>query len=73
MKQTIETVINLIAAFAITAPKAGGKNCLEIVAITEADDLKKLLMKCVVMLIKVVSKTISYVMLLMPNKPKACY
>ena len=42
MKQTIETVINLMAASAITAPKAGGKNCLEIVAITESDDLKKI-------------------------------
>ncbi len=42
MQQTIETVINLMAASAITAPKAGGKDCLEIVAITEADDLKKI-------------------------------
>jgi len=42
MKQTIETVINLMAASAITAPKAGGKDCLEIVALTDADDLKKL-------------------------------
>jgi len=42
MKQTIETVINLMAASAITAPKAGGKDCLEIVALTDADDLKRL-------------------------------
>lgn len=42
MKQTIETVINLMAASAITAPKAGGKNCLEIVAITDPDDLNSI-------------------------------
>jgi len=42
MNQTIETVINLMAASAITAPKAGGKDCLEIVAITEVDDLHKI-------------------------------
>jgi uncharacterized ferredoxin-like protein len=42
IKATIETVINLMAASAITAPKAGGKDCLEIVAITEADDLQKI-------------------------------
>jgi uncharacterized ferredoxin-like protein len=39
IKETIETVINLMAASAITAPKAGGKDCLEIVAITEPGDL----------------------------------
>ena len=33
IKATIETVINLMAASAITAPKAGGKDCLEIVAL----------------------------------------
>ncbi len=42
IKATIETVINLMAASAITAPKAGGKDCLEIVALTEADDLQKI-------------------------------
>ena len=42
MKQTIETVINLMAASAITAPKAGGKDCLEIVALTEAEDLQRI-------------------------------
>ncbi len=42
MKQTIETVINLMAASAITAPKAGGKDCLEIVALTEPDDLQQI-------------------------------
>jgi len=42
MQQTIETVINLMAASAITAPKAGGKDCLAIVALTDADDLKRL-------------------------------
>lgn len=40
MKQTIETVINLMAASAITAPKAGGKDCLAIVALTEEEDLR---------------------------------
>ncbi|RKZ93293.1 MAG: hypothetical protein DRQ43_08265 [Gammaproteobacteria bacterium] len=39
---TIETVINLMAASAITAPKAGGKDCLEIVAITDTDELQKI-------------------------------
>jgi len=42
MKQTIETVINLMAASAITAPKAGGKDCLEIVALTDSDDLSRI-------------------------------
>jgi uncharacterized ferredoxin-like protein len=42
IKQTIETVISLMAASAITAPKAGGKNCLEIVALTEPSDLQKI-------------------------------
>ncbi len=42
MKQTIETVINLMAASAITAPKAGGKDCLEIVAITGEEDLQRI-------------------------------
>ena len=40
--ETIETVINLMAASAMTAPKAGGKDCLEIVAITDNDDLQKI-------------------------------
>ncbi len=39
---TIETVINLMAASAITAPKAGGKDCLEIIALTEGVDLQKI-------------------------------
>jgi len=42
MKQTIETVINLMAASTITAPKAGGKDCLEIVALTEGEDLNRI-------------------------------
>lgn len=42
MQQTIETVINLMAASAITAPKAGGKDCLEIVALTESDDFARI-------------------------------
>ena len=41
IKQTIETVINLMAASAMTAPKAGGKDCLEIVALTDSEDLQK--------------------------------
>lgn len=42
IRQTIETVINLMAASAMTAPKAGGKDCLEIIAITAPDDLQKI-------------------------------
>jgi uncharacterized ferredoxin-like protein len=42
MKKAIEMVINLMAASARTAPKAGGKDFLEIVVITEDDDLKKI-------------------------------
>ena len=42
MKQTIETIINLMAASAITAPKAGGKDCLEIVAVTDTEDLQRI-------------------------------
>ncbi len=42
IKETIETVINLMAASAMTAPKAGGKDCLEIVALTDPDDLQKI-------------------------------
>lgn len=41
IKETIETVINLMAASAMTAPKAGGKDCLEIVALTNSEDLHK--------------------------------
>ncbi len=41
IKETIETVINLMAASAMTAPKAGGKDCLEIVALTDSEDLQK--------------------------------
>jgi uncharacterized ferredoxin-like protein len=41
IKETIETVINLMAASAMTAPKAGGKDCLEIIALTDPEDLKR--------------------------------
>ena len=41
IKETIETVINLMAASAMTAPKAGGKDCLEIVALTDSKDLQR--------------------------------
>ena len=41
IKATIETVINLMAASAMTAPKAGGKDCLEIVALTDSEDLQR--------------------------------
>lgn len=41
IKETIETVINLMAASAMTAPKAGGKNCLKIVALTDSEDLQR--------------------------------
>jgi uncharacterized ferredoxin-like protein len=42
MKDTVEMVINLMAAAARTAPKAGGKDFLEIVVITEENKLKKI-------------------------------
>lgn len=42
MKETVKMVINLMAASARTAPKAGGKDFLEIVVITEENKLKKI-------------------------------
>ena len=42
MKEVSEMVINLMAASARTAPKAGGKDFLEIVVIIKDEDLKKI-------------------------------
>lgn len=42
MKDVAEMVVKLMAASARTAPKAGGKDFLEIVAITKAEDLQKI-------------------------------
>src|SRR4030067_2476381 len=42
MKEVAEMVIRLMAASARTAPKAGGKDFLEIVVITKEEDLKKI-------------------------------
>jgi uncharacterized ferredoxin-like protein len=42
MKDTVKIVINLMAASARTAPKAGGKDFLEIAVITEEDELRKI-------------------------------
>lgn len=42
MKDAIHMAASLMAASARTAPKAGGKDFLEIVAITEEDDLKRI-------------------------------
>lgn len=42
MKEVAEMVVKLMAASARTAPKAGGKDFLEIVAITKEEDLKKI-------------------------------
>jgi uncharacterized ferredoxin-like protein len=42
MKETVEMVINLMAVSARTAPKAGGKDFLEIVVITEETKLKEI-------------------------------
>ena len=42
MKEVAEMVIKLMAASARTAPKAGGKDFLEIVVITKEEDLKKI-------------------------------
>lgn len=42
MKDIIETAVQLMAVSARTAPKAGGKDFLEIVVITQADDLQKI-------------------------------
>lgn len=45
MEEVAKMVVNLMAAAARTAPKAGGKDFLEIVVITEKDDLKKIAQK----------------------------
>ncbi len=42
MKEVAEMVINLMAASARTAPKAGGKDFLEIVVVTKDADMKKI-------------------------------
>lgn len=42
MKEVSEMVINLMAASARTAPKAAGKDFLEIAVVTDQDDLKKI-------------------------------
>jgi uncharacterized ferredoxin-like protein len=42
MKEITEMVVKLMAASARTAPKAGGKDFLEIVVITKDEDLKKI-------------------------------
>ena len=42
MKDVSEMAVKLMAASARTAPKAGGKDFLEIVVITNDDDLKKI-------------------------------
>lgn len=42
MKEVSEITVKLMAASARTAPKAGGKDFLEIVVITGDDDLKKI-------------------------------
>jgi uncharacterized ferredoxin-like protein len=42
MRDVAEMVVKLMAASARTAPKAGGKDFLEIVVVTKDDDLKKI-------------------------------
>jgi uncharacterized ferredoxin-like protein len=42
MRQAAEMVVNLMAVSARTAPKAGGKDFLEIVVVTEESELKKI-------------------------------
>ncbi len=42
MKDVSEMVVNLMAASARTAPKAGGKDFLEIVVVSNDDDLQKI-------------------------------
>ena len=42
MKEVSEMVVKLMAASARTAPKAGGKDFLEIVVITKDEELKKI-------------------------------
>jgi uncharacterized ferredoxin-like protein len=42
MKEAIEMAAQLMAVSARTAPKAGGKDFLEIVVLTQAGDLQKI-------------------------------
>ncbi|MBI3353359.1 MAG: hypothetical protein HY034_00480 [Nitrospirae bacterium] len=42
MKEVSEMVVKLMAASARTAPKAGGKDFLEIIVVTKNDELKKI-------------------------------
>jgi len=42
MKEVTDMVVKLMAASARTAPKAGGKDFLEIVVVTNEEDLKKI-------------------------------
>ena len=42
MKEVAEMAVQLMAAAARTAPKAGGKDFLEIVVVTKEEDLKKI-------------------------------
>ncbi len=42
MKDVAQMVVGLMAAAATTAPKAGGKDFLEIVVVTKEDDLKRI-------------------------------
>ncbi|KJR42808.1 hypothetical protein MCHI_001292 [Candidatus Magnetoovum chiemensis] len=42
MKEVTNMVVNLMAAAARTAPKAGGKDFIEIVVITDEDKLKSI-------------------------------
>lgn len=42
MKDVADIVVNLMAASARTAPKAGGKDFLEIIVVTKEEDLKKI-------------------------------
>ncbi|MBZ0154793.1 MAG: DUF2148 domain-containing protein [Alphaproteobacteria bacterium] len=42
MKEVAEMAVKLMAASARTAPKAGGKDFLEIIVLTKEDDLKKI-------------------------------
>ncbi len=45
MEEVAKIVVNLMAAAARTAPKAGGKDFLEIVGITEENSLKEIAQK----------------------------
>ncbi len=42
MKEVTEMAVKIMAASARTAPKAGGKNFLEIAVITKGEDLRKI-------------------------------